>query len=102
MSELSALRLLERHLDLLPTEKQPLAQWLCEGGASADRLPGKLRQRFWHVLPIAQGSDEPKRLLRNLVLELLSQHRLEIVRRERIGSTRRQPLGPVLAWSRRS
>jgi hypothetical protein len=102
MGEPNALQLLERHLDLLPQEKQPLARWLCEGGASSTRLPGKLRQRFSQVISSnAQGPDAPKRLLRELVLELLSQHRREIARRERVGGNRRSPLGPVLAWSRR-
>jgi len=99
MAEASALQLLERHLDLLPSDKQSLARWLCEGGHTATRLPGRLRHRYANSVP--SSAETPKRLLRELVLELLSQHRREIARRERLKSDRRTPLGPVLAWSRR-
>lgn len=98
-----ALQLLERHLDLLPQSKQPLARWLCgEGALSATRLPGKLRQRFMGQIPSgAQGPNAPKLILRELVLELLSQHRREIARRERVSGSRHSPLVPVLVRSRR-
>ena len=103
MTERTALQLLERHLDLLPPEKQSLARWLCEGGLSSARLPEKLRQRVWHVLPSGdQGTDWQKRVLRELVLDLLSNHRREIARRERVGGSRRSPLGPILVWTRRT
>ena len=101
MSEPSSLQLLERHLDLLPSEKQPLARWLCEGGAARTRFPGNFRRRFWRVLPVGiYGPDGPKRLVRELVLELLAKHRREIARRERVGASRRKPLGPVVVRSR--
>jgi hypothetical protein len=104
MDDPRTLQLLERHLDLLPPSKQPLARWLCEDGAlSATRLPGKLRQRFMAVLPSgAQGPNAPKLLLRELVLELLSQHRREIAKRERGGGNQHRPLAPVLVRLRRS
>lgn len=99
-----ALQLLERHLDLLPSSKRPLARWLCEEGALRGApLPGSLRRRYSDLLPNGiRGPGLVDRLLREFVLELLSQHRLEIARRERVGSDRRIPLGPTIVWANRA
>src|SRR5437588_12969055 len=97
MSEPSSLQLLERHLDLLPSEKQPLARWLCEGGAARTRFPGNFRQRFWRVLPVGiYGPDGPKRLVRELVLERLAKHRREVGKRRRVGAGSCKPVDHVV------
>ena len=90
------LALLHKHLDLLPVPKQPLARWLCEHWAkSPKRLPGTLRQKYWQLYPFQLSSSEaPERLIRELVLELLSAHRGLVSRRERVGANRKTGLGP--------
>ena len=89
------LELLTRHLDLLPADKQPLARWLCEDWAkSPKRLPAKLCRRYWQIYPFQLGSaSAPERLVRELVLELLSNHRRVITRRERVGANRNTGVG---------
>jgi hypothetical protein len=96
MASARNLELLGKHLDLLPPVKQPLARWLCEDWAnSKKRLPGALRRKYWQLYPFELASSTaPERLLRELVLELLSQHRGLVLRRQRVGANRKTGLGP--------
>ena len=89
------LELLTKHLDLLPAGKQPLARWLCEYWAkSPRRLPSTLCRRYWQMYPFKLTSaSAPERLIRELVLELLSLHRREVSRRERVGANRKTGVG---------
>jgi hypothetical protein len=90
------LELLEKHLDLLPPEKQSVARWLCEewrGGES--KLPRQLRQRIWrHFAYDLSAPDSPAWLARELSLQLLAGNKVAIARRIRVGASRRLPLGP--------
>lgn len=90
------LELLGKHLDLLPPVKQPLARWLCEGWAgSKKRVPGALCTKYWQLYPFKLSSPTaPERLLRELVLELLSQNRVLVSRRQRVRADRKTGLGP--------
>jgi hypothetical protein len=90
------LEILEKHLDLLPIEKQGVARWLCEEwrGGNA-KLPRQLRSRisrhFAHNLSLP---DAPIWLLRELSLELLASSKSAMVRRGRDGASRAHPNAP--------
>jgi len=90
------LALLDKHLDLLPPEKQAVARWLCEEWRGGDsKLPRQLRIRianyFSYNLTLP---DAPNWLLRELSLELLASRKSDIARRDRVGASRRTPIGP--------
>jgi hypothetical protein len=90
------LDILEKHLDLLPVEKQGVARWLCEEWRGGDaKLPRQLRSRisrhFAHNLSLP---DAPSWLLRELSLELLASSKPDMVRRSRIGAGRANPNTP--------
>ena len=88
------LKLLDRHLDLLPVEKQPIARWLCESWRGGeDRIPRQLRYRITKLFSYNLTlSDAPDWLPRELSLELLASNKSLIARRTRIGVTRRAPV----------
>lgn len=91
-----SLELLEKHLDLLPPEKQGVGRWLCEewrGGES--KLPRQLRQRIHPYFAYnLSAPDAPAWLVRELSLELLAGNKVAIAHRNRVGASRRLPLGP--------
>lgn len=92
------LQILQKHLDLLPAEKQGVARWLCEewrGGTS--KLPRQLRFRIVnHFNYNLSLPDAPNWLLRELSLELLASSKVAIARRNRVGASRSAPIGPRL------
>lgn len=90
------LALLDRHLDLLPCEKQSVARWLTEEWRGGDsKLPRQLRSRISRCFSYDLArQDAPLWLLRELALELLALSKSSIARRLRVGASRRQPVGP--------
>jgi hypothetical protein len=90
------IELLRKHSDLLPPGKREVATWLLsrEPG-SKELLPRGLQRRVWTKFHYdLRAADSADRLLRELVLELLSRSRPEILRRRRTGATSGVPLGP--------
>ena len=90
------LDLLEKHLDLLPPEKQSIARWLSEEWRGGDsKLPRQLRLRIANYFNYNLAlPDAPNWLLRELSLELLASGKSSIARRSRVGASRRVPAGP--------
>ena len=91
----SNLELLRRHLDLVPKTRLPLARWMCESWQPGVRVPRWLdrvsRQAFAFSL---NAPDAAEQALREMVLALLSTHRVVIARRNRTGALDGLPLGP--------
>ena len=80
-----SLNLLIKHKDLLAPDKQAVARWLCESWHQ-DRgaIPSWLRQRYWQTFPFSlEIADAPERMVRELVLDLLSNHKHQISDRDR-------------------
>ena len=95
-SSARSIEILEKHLDLLPVEKQSIARWLCESwrGTSA-KLPRQLRHRITHLFALNLSSpDAPALLLRELTLELLATNKAAIAQRSRTGASRHVPNRP--------
>ena len=92
----SKLELLSRNLHLLSPGKQQVARWLCEDWAKTSQAaPRWLQRALKSTDDVALGSlQRPDALLRELVLELLSLHRDEILRRRRVDAERGVLLGP--------
>ena len=80
-----SLELLALHGDLLPPDKRSVARWLCESWAvEPSPVPSWLRQKYWRSFPFSlHSADAPERMLRDLVLELLSQHKQQVLARGR-------------------
>jgi hypothetical protein len=91
-----SLEFLEKHLDLLPLEKQGIARWLCEEWRGGDsKLPRQLRNRVWrHFSYDLSLPDASEWLVRELSLELLAGSKVAIARRNRVGASRQLPSGP--------
>jgi len=99
------LSFLSRHKDLLSPQKQAVARWLLEEWAPfGQSIPRQLRRRVWELFPYdLTDSSAGERVLRDLVLELLSHHKLQIADRTRAkssgGSRRGRRL--TIGWSGR-
>ena len=80
-----SLELLSLHGDLLPTDKRAVARWLCESwSVEPSPVPSWLRNRYWqHFTFSLNAPDAPERMVRELVLELLSQHKAQVLARSR-------------------
>lgn len=78
-----SLALLHNNADLLSTDKQAVARWLCEVWASAPSpAPKWLQHRYWTTFSFPLHTDDaPEKMLRELSLELLEKHKVEIARR---------------------
>ena len=91
----SNLALLRKNLDLVPQGRMPFARWLCESwqpGIVAPRwLVRVSREHFTFSLT---NSTSPEQALRDMVLAMLSTHRVVIARRNRTGAKAGLPLGP--------
>ena len=89
------LELLRAHLDLLPAQKQAIANWLTREWCGNGKFPAYIRQRYWqytnHNLSLESA---PALVLRDLVLELLASNKSIIAKRTRVGAHKDIPLGP--------
>ena len=87
----SSLQILSQNLHLLSQGKQQVGRWLCDEWACTGASAPRWLQRLLKNAPdVVMGSlSRPEVLFRDLVLELLSQHRSELVRRRRDGDERR-------------
>ena len=76
-----SLELLARHSDLLSPDKHAVARWLCESWAiEPSPVPSWVRQKYWKLFPFPlDTADAPERIIRSLVLELLSQHKQQVL-----------------------
>lgn len=71
--------------DLLSPEKQAVARWICEEwdlGESA--TPKWLQHKYWQLFhfPLHEPGA-PEKIARELILELLSKHKQEVLARRR-------------------
>lgn len=80
-----SLALISQHSDLLSADKQAVARWLCEEWAqSPSSAPKWLQRRFRQTFSFPlHNNDAPQKMLKDLTLELLSQHRDELADRAR-------------------
>jgi hypothetical protein len=76
-----SLELLALHGDLLSPDKHAVARWLCESWAvEPSPVPSWLRHKYWQLFPFRlDTADAPERMARDLVLELLSQHKQQVL-----------------------
>ena len=83
--ERETFEILRNHYGLLSPRKQAVARWLCEDWNLGEKLaPGWLRHKYWDLFsfPLHEAAA-PEKMTRELVLELLTAHKSQVLSRGR-------------------